>query len=237
MPRKAIKACQGKGQGALVLREWPRHSKALSPWESSCAVPFPPQDSVVVHVNLSHLSHNAADIAGRCPHQNSCDFLVPGLSYVSEGKGFIVFVLIHINSCIFSRHVITSTKWSTSNGDSESQWKETCFEDMGSGWFCRVTLDKLLHLSEAQFRYLQAVTNSAFWYDCKHSMYVKSFLATLAFKVSTRKWQKALLTFSWPKQVRWLHLTPRTSGPSIYLGRGQKYLVNTLVVILSPTFL
>ena len=43
MPRKAIKACQGKGQGALK--------------ESGCAVPFPPQD-LVVRVNLSRLSHN-----------------------------------------------------------------------------------------------------------------------------------------------------------------------------------
>ena len=29
----------------------------LSSWKSGCAVPFPPQD-LVVHVNLSHLSHN-----------------------------------------------------------------------------------------------------------------------------------------------------------------------------------
>ena len=39
VPRKTIKACQGKGPGTLLLREWP-------------AVPFPPQD-LVVHVYLS----------------------------------------------------------------------------------------------------------------------------------------------------------------------------------------
>ena len=38
--RKPIKACQGKGQGALLLREWPRHS----PLESGHAVPFSLQD-------------------------------------------------------------------------------------------------------------------------------------------------------------------------------------------------
>ena len=53
VPRKAIKACQGKGQ-------------ALSPWESGLAVPFPPRDSVV-RVNLSHLSHKVADTVGQCP--------------------------------------------------------------------------------------------------------------------------------------------------------------------------
>ena len=51
MQIKAIKAHQGKSQGALLLSEWP-------------AVPFPPQDSVVC-VNLSRLSHNAADTACR----------------------------------------------------------------------------------------------------------------------------------------------------------------------------
>ena len=56
--RKPIKACQGKGQGALLLREWPRYS----PLESGHAIPFHPQDS-------SPLSHNAADAAGQCPHQ------------------------------------------------------------------------------------------------------------------------------------------------------------------------
>ena len=35
---------------------------ALSSWESGCAVPFPPQGSVI-HVNLSHISHNAVDTA------------------------------------------------------------------------------------------------------------------------------------------------------------------------------
>ena len=49
MQIKPIKACQDKGG-------------VLSPWESGCAVPFPPQDSVV-HVNLSHLSHNAVETA------------------------------------------------------------------------------------------------------------------------------------------------------------------------------
>ena len=43
-PRKSIQACQGRGQGALLLREWLRHSEALSSWESGRTVPFPPQD-------------------------------------------------------------------------------------------------------------------------------------------------------------------------------------------------
>ena len=65
---KTIKACQGKDQGSLFLREWPRCSKLFSPWESGCAIPFPPQDSVVP-VNLSPLSHNAVDTACWWPRQ------------------------------------------------------------------------------------------------------------------------------------------------------------------------
>ena len=71
--RKPIKACQGKGRGALLVREWLRHSKALSLWESGCAVPFPPQDSAV-RVNLSPLSHSATDTPGRCPHHKSTNY-------------------------------------------------------------------------------------------------------------------------------------------------------------------
>ena len=56
MQIKPIKAYQGKGHGALPLREWR-------------AMPFPPQDSVA-RVNLSRLSHNAVHTAGRCPHQD-----------------------------------------------------------------------------------------------------------------------------------------------------------------------
>ena len=41
MQIKPIKACQGNGWGTLLLREWPRHSKVLSPWESIHAIPFP----------------------------------------------------------------------------------------------------------------------------------------------------------------------------------------------------
>ena len=41
--------------------------KALASWESGCAVPFPPQDSVV-RVNLSRLSHNASHTAEFLPH-------------------------------------------------------------------------------------------------------------------------------------------------------------------------
>ena len=58
MQIKPIKACQGKGLGAL------------SPWESGHAIPFPSQDSVV-YVNLSHLSHNATDTACQWPLQYS----------------------------------------------------------------------------------------------------------------------------------------------------------------------
>ena len=47
------------GQGA------PRHF----PFESNLVVPFPSQDSVV-HVNLSHLSHNAEDTASQCLPQS-----------------------------------------------------------------------------------------------------------------------------------------------------------------------
>ena len=59
---KPIKACQGKGQGTLLLRTWLRHSEVLSPWESGHAITFLPQDLIV---NLSHLSHNASDTAYR----------------------------------------------------------------------------------------------------------------------------------------------------------------------------
>ena len=65
MQIKPIKACQGKGRDTLLFREWPRCSEMLSPWESGCAIPFPPQDWVV-HVNLCHLSHNATDTASDC---------------------------------------------------------------------------------------------------------------------------------------------------------------------------
>ena len=60
-PEKQKKACQGRGQGTLLLQEWP-------------AVPFVPQASVV-RVNLSHLRHNAVDTAGRCLHQVRPDFI------------------------------------------------------------------------------------------------------------------------------------------------------------------
>ena len=70
MQIKPIKACQGKGQGVLLLREWRRRSKALSLWGSGRAIPFPPQDSAVP-VNLSRLSHNAADTACQWPHQST----------------------------------------------------------------------------------------------------------------------------------------------------------------------
>ena len=49
MQIKPIKAFQGKGQGALPLREWPCH----------------PFSSTGLRVNFSCLSHNAADTAGR----------------------------------------------------------------------------------------------------------------------------------------------------------------------------
>ena len=55
MQIKPIKACPGKGWGTIPLREW-------------LCVPFPPQGSVV-HVNLSHVSHNAVDTACRWPRQ------------------------------------------------------------------------------------------------------------------------------------------------------------------------
>ena len=54
MPRKEIKACQGK-------------CRALLSWESGRADPFPPQDSVV-HVYLS-IAATTQDPAGRDPHQ------------------------------------------------------------------------------------------------------------------------------------------------------------------------
>ena len=70
MQIKPIKACQGKGWGAPLLIEWPRCSKALSPWKSGHVICFPPQDSVV-RVNLSRLSHNTTDTACWCLRQKS----------------------------------------------------------------------------------------------------------------------------------------------------------------------
>ena len=71
MQIKPIKVCQGKGGGSLLLREWLRHSKVLSPWESDCARLFPPQD-LVVHVNLSRLSHNTVNTACWFPRHIYC---------------------------------------------------------------------------------------------------------------------------------------------------------------------
>ena len=56
MQIKLIKACRGKDRGALLLREWP-----CCPFSST---------GLVVHVNLSHLSHNAADTACWWPHHS-----------------------------------------------------------------------------------------------------------------------------------------------------------------------
>ena len=56
MQIKPIKGCQGKGFRMSL--------------ESGCEVPFPPQDSV----NLSRLSHNAADTACQWPIQ-TCPFI------------------------------------------------------------------------------------------------------------------------------------------------------------------
>ena len=51
VPRKAIKACPGKGcnRPSLSLTERPRRIS-------------------VARVNLSHLIHNATDTTGQCPH-------------------------------------------------------------------------------------------------------------------------------------------------------------------------
>ena len=56
MPRKAIKACQGKG-------------RALSYGETGRAVPFPPQDSVVrAHVSIATTTPGPV---GRDPRQTA----------------------------------------------------------------------------------------------------------------------------------------------------------------------
>ena len=44
-----------------------RRGLELFSWESGCAIRFPPQH-LAVPVNLSRLSHNTSDIAGRCLH-------------------------------------------------------------------------------------------------------------------------------------------------------------------------
>ena len=66
-PRKTIKACHGKGRGTLLLREWLRHSEALTSWESGRAVPFLRRISVV-RVYL-YIAATTADPAGRDLHQ------------------------------------------------------------------------------------------------------------------------------------------------------------------------
>ena len=55
-PRKAIKACQGKGGGALLLREWQRHPFSSTGLNSPC------------EFVLSQPQHT--DPAGRDPHHS-----------------------------------------------------------------------------------------------------------------------------------------------------------------------
>ena len=86
VPRKALKACQGKGQGTLPLREWP-----CCPFSSTGL------GSLVVSVNLSHLSHSVADTqalsaagrhwSGMWPAQVLSTFLL--LQFWASQHGFL----------------------------------------------------------------------------------------------------------------------------------------------------
>ena len=63
--RKQIKACQGKGQGILLLKEW----QSCSPLERVAVLSLFLHRTSGVHVNLFHLIHNTVDTASWSLHQ------------------------------------------------------------------------------------------------------------------------------------------------------------------------